>query len=96
MIKVAIEEAKDARVYEFGLSVVDSKKESLVWKEKVVTARKEKTGWTVSMNIDKKAMGIDWLEEYRKLLDTVSRVIETEGMNLSGMKVENKKGKKEE
>jgi hypothetical protein len=87
MIKMRVEEGKVATVYSFGFAYV-TKEQDIKWNDDVIVASRDKnSAWTFRANAVK-SFNQNELEVYKTLVSKVGQVVDTNGMNLSGIKME--------
>ena len=89
-VKMSIEESKQGTVYAFGFAYT-TKDQEIKWHDNVVVAdRKKDNSWEFKINTVKN-MSQSELETYRTLMNKVAQVVDTNAMNLSGIRTEKAK-----
>lgn len=88
-IKMAMSEEKNAVVYKFSLGY-EGRGQELKWVPNVVTAKRSGDKWSFDFS-DNKNLDAQQFEVYRKLLDKVNQVVETNGMNVMGITIDKTK-----
>ena len=85
-VKLRMEEIKGDSVYTFGFAY-QNKAQEINWVEKAVVATKAKDGswsYTVNKSAD---LNQDQFSTFGSLLTKITQVVDTNAMNLSGIKV---------
>ena len=85
-IKMAMSEEKNAIVYKFSLGY-EGRGQELKWVDNVVTAKRSGDKWSFDF-ADSKGLDAQQFEAYRKVLDKVNQVMETNATNLMGITIE--------
>lgn len=85
-IKLAMSEEKNAIVYKFSLGY-EGRGQELKWVNNVVTAKRSGDKWSFDF-ADSKGLDAQQFEAYRKVLDKVNQVMETNATNMMGITVE--------
>jgi len=88
-IKMAVSEEKNAIVYKFSLGY-EGRGQELKWVNNVVTAKRSGDKWAFDFS-ETNALDEQQFEVYRKLLDKVNQVKETNAMNLMGITIDKTK-----
>ncbi len=85
-VKLKIEEIKGNAVYTFGFAY-QNKAQEIKWVENAIVASKDKDGaWTYNVN-KSEGLNQDQFSTYGNLLAKITQVVDTNAMNLSGIKV---------
>lgn len=88
-IKMSVTEENNAIVYKFSYGYVGRNQE-LTWVPNVVTARRSGDKWSYDYAAVE-GQDANQFETYRKMLEKVNQVAETNAMNLMGITVEKPK-----
>ncbi len=85
-IKMAVSEEKNAIVYKFSLGY-EGRGQELKWVNNVITAKRSGDKWAFDFS-ENSGLDAQQFEAYRKMLEKVNQVVETNGMNLMGITID--------
>ena len=88
-VKMKISEGKGGTSYSFSYAYTNREQE-IKWVENVIVAKRVGDKWTFAYNAAKDQTQ-EQFDTYKKTLEKVTQIVDTNAMNLNGVKVEHEK-----